>query len=543
MTDREEIAGVLSAQDVERIAKELDNETGTVYDWAEFPTKYWLDAESNKVVSNPDRDWIAEVDTMLKEDGKARSVLAALSFPIRMANLTLEKPEGDQGQTEWLEKTFMATRHEGGMETPLKLIIAQMARAAAYKRQYFEKVYTKLPDGKIGYKKIMWRPPASCELLRNKESGNLEGFRQWVGIELAGADHEGYVKIPARRTFVFLNNAEADPYYGDSDMAVTHWAWDLKRKIVALWHFHLEGEAMNRILAYGKSITEANDRARGISKLKSSGVLPIVRKDDNEKVFDTLDGSGESGRLTFRDVISYLDQCMSNSILAGWLDLTGHAASGKGSYALSADQSGLFISSRHAAACSIADAITCELIAPLVRINFGPDAAVPELKIEKIDDHQADQVFTMLNAFGIAQTLQVPEEFLHLLIERVGQYLDLPDHEVRTLIEEEKERLDKKREQADAAAAMQIAGMDPANQPEAAQSGGTRNGTQKGVSAPGGTPSGQQGQPGARKADPSRQDPKDMTKTVQAATNVVKRVNRSNTKPTNSAPIAGVKKS
>jgi phage gp29-like protein len=136
----------------------------------------------------------------------------------------------------------------------------------------------------------------------------------------------------------------------------------------------------------------------------------------------------------------YLDGCMTQSQLAGFLDLTSSAASGKGSYALSADQSGLFLASRHATAKEIAGTINRYVIAPLVRVNYGPSAAVPKLVFEKISEDQTDRALALLQQLGTSPNLQVPVAFINLLIERTAQYLDLPDDRVEKILREQPPR-------------------------------------------------------------------------------------------------------
>jgi phage gp29-like protein len=135
--------------------------------------------------------------------------------------------------------------------------------------------------------------------------------------------------------------------------------------------------------------------------------------------------------------LRYLDGMMSQSVLGGWMDLAGAASqSGAGSYALSSDQSGLFLQSRHGSARELTATINYQIIRPLVRVNFGPKAPVPLLKIEKIGSEQVAKAMELLQTLGASQNLQVPSGFIHMLIERVAAYLDLPDDRVRKMVEE-----------------------------------------------------------------------------------------------------------
>jgi hypothetical protein len=435
----EESLHLLDRATAERI---LDEERGTLFNWLEFPQ--YLELEKGRVSEYPDRAWINSIVEMVKTDGQAAGVEQALTMPLRQANTTIEKPERDgSGRiTSWIEEALFKPTTEGGMCTPLEEVIGQMTFASAVARTFHELVWCRQPDGKFGLRKIAYRPPGSCEIQRRRDNGELDGFKQYVEWDqqrtTPGVDWRGYVDIPANRAVIHLNGRHRDPVYGWSDLSVTHWAFELKRKIMLLWVTFLDGVSLPRVLAYGNGRDEARRNAQQIASLKSSGVAAVERSGDDQtaKMFDTLDMSGAGGEQ-FLSAMRYLDGMMSQSVLGGWMDLAGAASqSGAGSYALSADQSGLFLQSRHGSAREICHTINTQIILPLVRINFGPKAPVPLLKMEKIGSDQVAKAMELLSTLGSAQSMNVPAGFVDLLIERVAAYLDLPDDRVRKMIEE-----------------------------------------------------------------------------------------------------------
>jgi len=446
------MADDLAPNELDRVTAErmIDEERGTLFNWLEFPA--FLELEKGRVSEYPDRSWINDVIEMLKTDGQAAGVEQALTMALRQANTTITKPDKDRSGriTEFVEDVLFRPATEGGMTTPFDTVLGQMTFAAAVARTFHEMVWTRRPDGKLGYSKIAWRPPGSCEILRRRDNGELDGFKQFVEWEqqrhTPGVDWRGYVEIPPERAVIHLNNQHRDPVYGWSDLSVTHWAFQLKRKIMLLWVTFLDGVSLPRVLAYGNGPAEAKKNAKQIAGLKSSGVAAVSRTGDgDQKMFDVLDTSG-AGADQFLSAMRYLDGMMSQSVLGGWMDLAGAASqSGAGSYALSADQSGMFLQSRHGAAREIANTVNYFIIRPLVRVNFGPKAPVPLLKFEKIGSDQVAKAMELLASLGSAQNVQVPDGFIDLLIERVASYLDLPDDKVRKMIEENAKKV---REQA-----------------------------------------------------------------------------------------------
>lgn len=449
--------------DKELATEAVGLERGTPIDWQD--TNGWgqLFEDETMLIHPSERPWVESVERMLDRGGQPAAVEKALSLPIVNANLTIEKPPKDKGQTDFVRDVLFSAGQAKGMKPDLVGVVAQVAWAIAVKKTFHELVFEKRPDGKIGYASVAWRPPSACEVIRHRRSGRLQGFRQYVDLQTAselavGGDivrlgdeaHNdyGFVTIPAARAMVHIHGQRRDPINGTSDLAVTHWAWTMQQKILLLWATFLDGQANAKVVTYGETQTEADKNARAIASLRGSGVLGMIRdfaSNPDQKLFEMLDTSG-SGAGQFIEMITYLEQQMSKSVLAGFLDLTSNATRGVGSYALSADQSGLFLTSRQSAAKEVSATITDQLIAPLVRINFGSDAAIPRLVFEKMSADQNTQAMQMLQQLGSAQNMSVPPGFLDLLIERVGQYLDLPDEKVEKMLTEHAEQRAKQAE-------------------------------------------------------------------------------------------------
>lgn len=415
-------------------------EQGTAFDWVAWPANVALDGMI--ATEYPDRSWALAMEDMLKADGQAEAVLTALTMPIRMANWSIEKPDKDTGQTKWVRETLTKHRVDGGMSTTMNQVIGQMTMARAFKRSYHELVWTRGEDGKAVYKKIAWRPPASCHLMRHRLTGDILGFKQWQDPENApdfDLDKEGYVEIPAQRAVVYVHGTHRDPLYGKSDLDVVQWAYNLKQQVLKWWARYCDRLGLPKVVAYGTDPTSARNNAAAVSKLGSAGVIGMTRTNPDSKPFDVLDTSGSGAAWSaFKALVDYLDSMMSRSVLASWLDLASAASNGAGSYALSADQSGIFMQTIFATAQEIADLITCEIIAPLVRINFGPKAMVPKFVFEKIDTEQTEKILALVETVLAAQNgPQLPQGIFHLLLQKVAQFVNLDDAKVEEILESE----------------------------------------------------------------------------------------------------------
>jgi hypothetical protein len=199
----------------------------------------------------------------------------------------------------------------------------------------------------------------------------------------------------------------------------------------------LEGMAMQRLVVYGNDQPEATARADDISQLRGSGVVGLVHPIDGQKAFEALPTAADAG-AQFAACMTFLENWMASSVLAGFLQLSGAAAKGTrggggasaGSYGMSEDQSSYYLASREAVATEIADSISHDLIRPLVMLNFGADAAFPQWKFGPLQEAMTAVLFTMFGQIAMAPKLNLPLAFVDALTERMAVILDLDQGQI-----------------------------------------------------------------------------------------------------------------
>jgi hypothetical protein len=211
---------------------------------------------------------------------------------------------------------------------------------------------------------------------------------------------------------------------GTSEMEIAYWCYQTKMKLLYLWYHFLENQALPRTVVYGNDQPEANSRASDIASLKSSGVVGIERPPTGEKAFEIIQSSGDNGKY-FTDAMGFLEGWQTHSVLVGFLALTGSATGGKGSYALSQDQSSFYLKSRQAVAKEIADSINHDIIRPLTVLNFGTKAAFPEWQFGPLQDEQAAALLTLFGQLSAAPVLHIPLPVFDLITERMADILQL----------------------------------------------------------------------------------------------------------------------
>jgi hypothetical protein len=378
---------------------------------------------------------------MLARDGVCGALEHVLTLPIRQADFSIEKGADDNGEAEFARSVLLTPDTEGGMVTPMSELIGQVTTAQIFKRSFFEKTFKIRPDdGKIIYNKIAYRPPATCQARYNDRSGEPNGFRQQVwlfGGNLMLSNKQkvpGYVDIPRVRSYIYTHGKNRQPLTGTSEMEIAYFCYQTKLKILWMWLNFLESQSMPRLIVYGNDQPEATRNADDISSLKASGVVGLPHPIAGQKMFETIE-SPDAGSF-FSEALTFLENWQIMSVLAGFLGLTGAATGGKGSYALSQDQSDFFLKSRQAVAKEIAESLSYDVLRPLVMLNFGSRAAFPRAVFGPLQDEQVQFLLTLYGQIVAAPAIHIPVQVIDLLTERMASILQLDVDQVHKALKE-----------------------------------------------------------------------------------------------------------
>lgn len=383
-------------------------------------------SEFSTVFEELDLD-LAAIRMMLSKDGNPRKLEQVLTLPIRGAGWEIR---GDGPEADLVRENLGPLLNE---------VIAQATSAFAYRKAFFELVW-KLDGDRVVYDQILMRPAVTCEAAFDEHTGEPLGFRQRLApVSVFGTTtgDMGYERIPKIRSFIYTYGTHREPLRGVSDMDVCLYCWDQIRKLQFLWCQYLEGQSLPKILIKGRTMDDAIENARQVAKGKASAVIPVEWSPEiGEKLTEVLESSGK-GADQFETAINYFESKQTQSVLASFTDLAQHAATGgRGSNALSADQSEFFLSSEQGKADEMSWQITDGLIKPLVRYNFGVDAEVPQLYIGPIGNRQLDRALDLLKAIMAAQNPTAPPKFTASLMTHVASFLGLEQEDVSSAAEE-----------------------------------------------------------------------------------------------------------
>jgi hypothetical protein len=383
-----------------------------------------------------------DMATMLTRDGQAAALEAVLTLPIRQASRAVEPGKHDSGEADLCHSVLFAPHTAGGMKTPLQDVIGQVTAAQVYKKSFHELCWEiREKDGAVALEKIAFRPTATCEMKRNPRTGASEGFRQqtWLfGGEVTAVrqgETPGYKDIPKIRSLIHVNGKHREPLTGTSELDLCYWVYQTKLKLLFLWYQFLEQQSLPKVIVYGQNQREANAKADDIASMRASGVAGFARDPQGAKTFELLESSGK-GADQFASALAFLETWQTASVLAGFTGLSSLAAMGKGSLALSQDQSAFFLKSRQAISLEIAETITHQVIAPLVTLNFGPDASYPRFSFGALSDESGTQLVSLFQTLATAPALQVPAGILDIITERLATFLNLDVNAVTAIVQQ-----------------------------------------------------------------------------------------------------------
>lgn len=345
------------------------------------------------------------VETMLRMDGKARSIEQALTLPIHSVPWSVE---GDTAQARAIREDLAR------LDPPMDQVLAEMAGASVYGCSTHELVF-EARGGRVALARIAHRPQSTTKLKVNDRTGAIEGFEQRVRRDHATKT----VTIPDERSLVVIHNRHRRPLTGVSDLECAWSLFEDRMKVRYLYFSYLDNHTMPKAVGTHSSNdpVQQQEFARKIATLKGGGAIAV----GPDQKIEPYEGSGR-GASEYREAIMLLGREMADSVLAGFLNLTGGQT---GSFALSKDQSDLFLLSRQAMLKQEQAALQTQVFRLLTAVNFGVDAPVPAFSFAPLVHEHTDAAFTLLSALATDPAL-LPEGFVERLAEKVGGLMDLP---------------------------------------------------------------------------------------------------------------------
>lgn len=349
-------------------------------------------------------------DQMRRSDGQVQAVLYALELPIRSTRWFVrpfsESPR-DKEIAEFVEENLM-TRLEQTWDDVLRLALTMLP----FGHSVFEIVYDVGADGYLYWRKFAERPQTSIANWVADEHGDLEAIEQMAP--------NGTVTIPASKLLVFTHRKEGGDPRGTSVLRAAYKHWHIKDFLYKIINLGTEYDYVGVPYAEveGDSIDpELESKLEEILEGLMRGEKPWFWIPAKVKI-NRWEGRRDQGSVM--EYLEHHDLMIARSVLAAFLNLPG---SNVGSYALSEDQSDLFLMTLNAMADYIADVINRKAIPQLVRANWnvGPDE-LPWLDHDPVGGKDPTK---LVNAVAqLTNTVIKPDESLE---DFMREYLGLPE--------------------------------------------------------------------------------------------------------------------
>lgn len=325
---------------------------------------------------------------MGREDAQIKSVLRAITLPIRRANWQLD-PNGapDEIVAHVAEDLRLRVRGDDPNQ-PLppragrvswSKHLEQALKSLQYGHMFFEQVYEIGADGRNHLRKLAPRWPGTLTKINVADDGGLESIEQ-APVVVGGEPVR--TKIPVSHLVAYAYDDEGDTWLGSSVLRAAYKHWKMRDSLLRLELTTLDRNGMGVPVYTGSDLTNDPDgdleRGQEIAEDMRGGntagaAIPAGAK---------MQLLGVSGQLVSpREAIKYHDSQIAISVLAHFLNLDG----GGGSYALADTQSNLFVQGVQTMAEWVADVANQHVIEDLVRMAFPDhDGLMPQLVFDPI---------------------------------------------------------------------------------------------------------------------------------------------------------------
>ncbi len=357
----------------------------------------------------------SKIDGMYQSDGEVAGLYRIITTPLRGARIRVH-PKHQRGKREanFIHEIFHNAPHDGGMRTPLNLVMATINRQIIDGYSPHEIVW-KIENGFIRIDKLSHRPINTINKIKVNNQIEIESYVQNTGPNaLSGQE----VVIPADKVLHFVFQPEFNPIFGRSMFTQAYYHYEKKHKLYYISHIAAQIRALRLRVLQG---TEQDP-----DKVKE--VLDMVAKLGFNSTINLPDGY----TLTFPDVgsegfdvlplIQHHDAQMAKSILAQVLDVGVEGRTG--SFNLSETHLDIFITNLELIAKGIAATINTTLIPKLIDWNFGT-GNYPKIEFVPFDRDTKKSLARLFEKLAIAKNMNVTPQFRLQVEKQVAEDIGL----------------------------------------------------------------------------------------------------------------------
>jgi len=357
---------------------------------------------------------VEKFDKMRRSDSQVQAILLAMELPIRSTNWYI-KPASDDQKDEEIAEFLNDNLFSGppwGMTQHFDDFLRLALTMLPFGFSVFEKVF-EVRDGMYYWKKLAHRPQRTIQDFMYDDEGGPDGVEQ---TKITGQSYEN-VTIPIEKLLIFSNRPETGDLRGQSMLRSAYKHWKIKDFLYKTVNIGIERNLI------GTPTMELPEGATPEDKERAENIVQNIRSAESAGVtipkgflLDIFEGNRNP--MDAMPYIEHHDNKMAGGVLAQFLSLVDGSS---GSFALSKDQSDMFIMSLNATAKYICDTINSHAIPQLVQLNWGQVDAYPQLKNKPISKNE--NLIKAVNEIAEGDII-VPDDNLE---EWAREILDLPE--------------------------------------------------------------------------------------------------------------------
>jgi len=383
---------------------------------------------------------ILQLQAMRRTDGQARALYRLITLPIRSALRTAKFVPAKDGEleAEFAELMLTLPYSGGGMQTPMRTVIAQMLMAVFDGYSAFEQVLWRPKKGPLEgmwtLRKIAHRPAETVTFITD-DHGEFEGIRQRTVIH--GKEIDEF--IDARSCIYFAVQEEERPFYGVSYFQAAFSHFDKKVKLYYISHLAAQHRAVGARIGTAPASASKAERDTFLKHMEDFGFAQAILL---PKDFE-IEHQYPTANASFLDLINHHNSQMSKSVLAAFFDDSQGGGADSALVDFGKQDDSMFVMMLQALMDDLAGLINDKLIPKFIDWNFGSEK-YPEFKFGTFTNEQKEIIHSTFEKLAVAgQTLTVTHEFMRELEKYMAEELGLDNIDYEDI--DARERADKEK--------------------------------------------------------------------------------------------------
>lgn len=359
------------------------------------------------------KDWADKVDMMRRSDANVRMVLNAIKLPLKSSPWTIAVREQSE-EAELQKKLFEKILFED-LNKSFTQLLGEILTCLDFGYSIFDITHAVKNSDEIGgyngLKSLSYRSQ------RTIDRWNLDADRNLSTVtQTAYGDEGGSYELDAKFLLYFSPEREGDNFEGISILRACYGPWFRKNEFLKKLAIGIEKFAVPTAVLTVPEGTEGKPEMAAAKKALAcytSGATNYLILPEGFKLsFNNVSVDVEK----IRAAINAENQEMVNSILASFLLL---GQNGAGSLALAGSLSDFFSQTIQYLADHICEQFDRKIFKPLVKMNFGHDRVLVDLKCDGLEHRANDTWAGMVNGFIQTGAIKADSELEKILREKL----------------------------------------------------------------------------------------------------------------------------